>query len=69
MKLFPAISVVMNGKDGHRLKFEKESPTVIIMFSAPWWKGIVNTGNKKHLKPRIDLKQHFSLEGKTKSVP
>lgn len=35
LKLFPAISVVMNGKDGHRLKFEKESPTVIIMFSAP----------------------------------
>lgn len=48
----------------------KKNHLHIIMFSAPWWKGnIVKTGTKKHLKPRIDLKQHFSHEGKTKSVP
>ena len=34
-KLFPAnVNIAMNGKDGHTLKFEKESPK--------------NTGAKKH---------------------
>ena len=43
----------MNGKDGHTMKFEKESPK--------------NTGAKKHSTELTETSIIFSHEGKTKS--